>query len=435
MTGMARILAALLVCAAPAFGAQDPIGQTDGLEFALRLTTTAHPSVKSQISELQALGYDRASAESQRYPVLALQANSTSSVSGPTPNDGDDVHNVIAVVRQPVWVGGRIDGRIDQAAIKQEIGKLSLFALKRQLMESTVASYSRVQGSRKQLAAAQLNVLEHERLKELIARRETGGIASQADVQLASSRLSQAVSQQLQIDADLRRAQNELEALTQQQVAALAPVEARQLLLPPDSLIPEQVERGSAKLQQRLIEVDLARNNVDLSTSEMLPNLYARLEQDLYGYANDRELTRGTRVGLVMEGSVDGLGLSSWNRVRSAKARVDAAEQGVADTRNELQRETRALLTDLKSLQLVEQSNALLVASSAETLASFMRQYDAGRKSWVDVLNAQREASQARIALEQTSNSLMEVKLRLAVKLGQFDDLVVTESSLKEAKP
>jgi adhesin transport system outer membrane protein len=50
-----------------------------------------------------------------------------------------------------------------------------------------------------------------------------------------------------------------------------------------------------------------------------------------------------------------------------------------------------------------------------------MRQFDAGRKSWVDVLNAQKELADARQSMEQTKSSLMEFSLRLGVVIGQLD--------------
>jgi adhesin transport system outer membrane protein len=107
--------------------------------------------------------------------------------------------------------------------------------------------------------------------------------------------------------------------------------------------------------------------------------------------------------------------------VKSSDARVVAARQNVESARNDLRRRVQALLTDLQSLQQVLQSNEMLVQSTELTLASFMRQFDAGRRSWVDVMNSQREMSDARLAREQTRSSLLETQLRLAVQLGQFD--------------
>lgn len=420
---MAKLLHAfaLLLFASTAYAVESAPVVQDGIDVALRLTATSHPSVASKREELKALGFDLESAEFQRFPILSVSASTTDDISGSSPDTNDQYDRVIAVVRQPLWVGGRIDGAISQAKVKQEIGRLSLLAVQRELMESTVAAYAGAQGARQRLAAAELNVGEHERLNSLITRREQGGMASLADVQLASSRLSQALAQKIQLEAAMQRALNDLLALTRQPLPAAKEVPADFTELPPLERVAADIEETSATLQQRLREVDLARVSVALARAELLPRLYAKLEQDVYTSSENGEDPEGTRVGLVMEGAVEGMGVSGWKKIRSSDARVVAAEQNVESTRNDLRRRVQALLTDLQSLQLVLKSNEMLVQSTELTLASFLRQFDAGRRSWVDVMNAQREMSEARLALEQTRSSLLETKLRLAVQLGQFD--------------
>lgn len=420
MRAVVRILV-LFFCASVAHATEGVPAARDGIDVALHLATTRHPAVMSKREELKALGFELESAEFQRFPILSVSATTTDDISGSSPDTDDQYDRVIAVVRQPLWVGGRIQGAIGQARVKQEIGRLSLLAVQRDLMESTVAAYAGVQGARQRLDAAELNVREHERLSSLITRREEGGIASLADVQLASSRLSQALAQKIQIEATMQRALNDLLALTQQPLPATRQVPAELTELPPLERIAGEIEKTSATVQQRLLEVDLARVSVDLATAELLPRLYAKLEQDIYTSSERGEDPEGTRVGLVLEGAVEGMGVSGWKKVKSSDARVVAARQNVESARNDLRRRVQALLTDLQSLQQVLQSNEMLVQSTELTLASFMRQFDAGRRSWVDVMNSQREMSDARLAQEQTRSSLLETKLRLAVQLGQFD--------------
>jgi outer membrane protein, adhesin transport system len=325
------------------------------------------------------------------------------------------------VAKQPLWTGGRIEGGINQATVKQKIGTLALLDVQRQLMESTVATYAAILGDRKRLEAAILNVHEHERLQTLITRRASGGIASQADIQLASSRVSQAIAQRLQLEATLLRTQNDLLALTQQAIPAVEQVPSNLTELPATDGIAADVEKISATVQQRLLEVELARTATDLATADMLPTLYVKMEQDMYTSTADGEIPQGNRVGVVLEGNIEGLGLSGWKRVKSSESRVGAAKKNVESARNDVRRQVQGLLTDLNSQQLILQSNELLVQSTEKTLDSFMRQYDAGRKSWVDVLNTQRELSDARLNLEQTRSALLVTKLRLAAQCGQFD--------------
>lgn len=391
---------------------------TDGFVSALRLAVTQHPTVKSKLEELKALGFDLESAEAQRYPTVSIQATTSSDVvTGNSLNQ----YGVVAAVQQPLWAGGRIDGNIDQSGIKLKIGRLSLLATQRQLMESTASAYASVVGNRKRLAAAELNVVEHEKLKLLITRRASGGIASSADVLLASSRLSQALSQRIQLDGILKRSLNDLLALTQKPVIATDSESTSSANVPAQDMAVSEILKVSATVQQRLLEVDLSSVNADLAVANMMPSLHAKLEQDIYTVTQKGTMPQGTRIGIFLQGSVEGLGLSGWKRVNSSDARVEAAKKDVESARNDVRRQALTLLTDLDSLQMVQKSNELLVHSTEETLASFMRQYDAGRKSWVDVLNTQRELSEARLTFEQTRSSLMETELKLAIQLGQFD--------------
>ena len=414
-----------LICcfAVQSVHADGDIPAEDGMLAAISLAVAGHPSAQNRRMELQALGYDLESAESLRYPTFSLQASSSSNLLGVSSSStGDQYQTVVAVMRQPLWAGGRIDGGIDQATARMKIGKLSLLIVQRQLIENTAAAYVTVLGARSRYSAADLNVKEHERLKVLIARRAAGGIASQADIQLASSRLSQAAAQAIQLEGTLERALNDLQALTLVRLPAMAIVDEGMFgALPGDTVT--AAEEVSATILQKKLEVVLARTASDLATANMLPSLYGKVEQDIYSRTSYGSQSQGTRVGIVFEGTLEGFGLSGWKRVKSSTARVDAARSEVEAARNEVRRQVRGLLTDLRNLQAIVNSNQQLVTSTEETLNSFMRQYDAGRKSWVDVLNAQRELSDARLSLVQSRSSLLETRARLAVQLGQFDQL------------
>ncbi|MFM7570224.1 MAG: RND transporter, partial [Betaproteobacteria bacterium] len=72
---------------------------------------------------------------------------------------------------------------------------------------------------------------------------------------------------------------------------------------------------------------------------------------------------------------------------------------------------------------LVEQKESIdgLVASSVDTVESFMRQFDAGRRSWLDVLNAERELFDARLARAQIDAGLLDAALRIHAGTGLLD--------------
>ena len=55
---------------------------------------------------------------------------------------------------------------------------------------------------------------------------------------------------------------------------------------------------------------------------------------------------------------------------------------------------------------------------SVEVFESFARQYVIGRKTWIDVLNAVREAVQSDLALEDVRAQLQAARLRLRAYTG-----------------
>ena len=384
---------------------------SDGLPTALNFAINKHPSVTAKLEELNSLGYEINAAAAGRYPSLSVQAQSMS----------NDQSQLITRLQQPLWAGGRIDGGINLAQLRLHAAQASLLQTRRQLMEETAATYAQLSGARQRLQAAELNVDEHEKLLGLISRRQAGTIASEADVRLARSRLTRAQALREQLRGLVDKTLSDLLALTQVPLKGLVAVEEEMLLLPDPATILQDAEIVSPIVQQRLIEVEVARGQASLRGAEMLPTLFAQIERDIV-FANDNgNHPAETRIGIALSGNVEGLGFAGFGRVKAAEALVEAAKREVETARNEVRRRTRTFVSDRNMLLRIMESNDLLVVDTKETLDSFMRQYDAGRKSWVDVLNAQQELADARQAMEQTKSSLLEFSLRLGVVIGRLD--------------
>jgi adhesin transport system outer membrane protein len=62
-----------------------------------------------------------------------------------------------------------------------------------------------------------------------------------------------------------------------------------------------------------------------------------------------------------------------------------------------------------------------IARASDEVVASYLRQYQVGRKTWLDVLNAQRESTQARYSLADLDWGIRAVHMRLLLLSGGVD--------------
>jgi adhesin transport system outer membrane protein len=385
--------------------------ENDGLPVALQLSITRHPRVLSKLDELQSLGFDVDAAKAGRLPTLSLQGQIYD----------DENSQVVARLQQPLWAGGRIDGGIELSRMKLRAGDASLLQVRRQLMEETAALYANLQGARKRLQAADLNLEEHEKLQGLISRRQLGSIASEADVRLARSRVAQAVAQREQLRGLAEKAVTDLLAQTQVPIEALLPPAEKMLLLPDPSRLLTEAEMQSPLVHELESQVEVMRIQADLRTADLMPVLSAQLDQDLYVASERGTESRDTRVGLTLTGNLEGAGFAGFGRIKAAEAMVNSVKREVESARNEVRRRTQSLIADRHTYQRVSVTNETIVLSTEETLASFLRQYDAGKKSWVDVLNTQRELGEARQSLEQIQTLLVETTLRLAAITGRLD--------------
>jgi adhesin transport system outer membrane protein len=85
-----------------------------------------------------------------------------------------------------------------------------------------------------------------------------------------------------------------------------------------------------------------------------------------------------------------------------------------------------------ESLALKEQVEPVrnLLVGSKEIVASYLRQFQVGRKTWLDVLNAQREKAQAEYSFCEIEYPLILSNVKLLLLAGRWD---LTTSILEDA--
>lgn len=409
-SGFAGFIALILLTInAPAIAQEYPQG--NDLTTALKAAVRLNPSAKSKLAELKSLGYRLDEAEAARLPSFSISAQSM--------NNNDDNYGIMRG-QMPLWSFGKIRGNIKVAEKGIDLGKLTLLQVQRQLIEDTAASYNSHFGIKQRVVIAEANVAEHDRLYQMITRRQQGGVASTADVRLALSRLLQAQAQLDQIRGAAEKAHNDLEALTQITISADMPVDQALGDVPSTEEALKIAQESDARVKVRIVELELTRKEADLRQAERMPTLFFRYDK----YINPKhDYAADDNVGLVLEGSLDGLGIIGQKRAAAAEARIAVAEENLDDTRNEVKRRVTNLFTERSIQSNIASSYEQSTEEMEETLKSVIRQFDAGRKSWIDVLNFQRELTEMRHQLMQAKTNWMEVSLRIAAINGQLDSV------------
>ncbi|MCG8619745.1 MAG: TolC family protein [Desulfobacterales bacterium] len=388
-------------------------GGVASIHDTIRFTLDKNPEVFTARERLASAQADLNAEENQRMPSISLEAVAE--------NDDEDSTAYVRVL-QPLWVGGRIDNAIQKAVIQVDLAEVQLHRTQRELMEETVIAFTEVTGLKERIRAASKNIDEHKELLDMISRRRTGKISSEADVQLAQSRLTQAVLTSEDLKGQLQIARNELFALTRTPLDDFEPVMTELLELPGHAQVEADVENASPRLEQIRLEIDIAKMNRLVSQSEYFPSLYGRLDQDIYDKEGTSSQHLDTTLALVLEGELDGAGFRTFEQVKSSEVLIRATQMQSRAERNDVNRTARSLLADRDLERQLVDLNRSLVKSTASTLASYTRQYEAGRKSWLDLLNIQREFANARLNLELVKSRYEQASLRLAVQMGRFDE-------------
>lgn len=396
-----RILAGAIALAAGSMLHAKEVRLTELLQLAM----SKHPTVLQARSQLQSAGFDLESAKWARFPSVSAEARSDSRSA-----------QSIAKVEQPLWAGGRISARIELGEANLRAAQANLQDAELNALTQTGTAFFEVLRLTARLQAAVDNCQQHQRLVDLISRRSDAQVSAPADVTLAQARLQQALNEQLQIQRQLESARNSLS----QWAGPLdgSPTEPRGLKYQrPSSEVTllEQAVEFSAQRKRLLAQRDAARAQSDLARAQIHPTVVAGYQHIVSGpLASDQSRGR-SYIGLQFQ---PGAGLSSLSDAQSALAKIDAIEQEIKTLQISLETQTRTLYSDIDVLQAQSLPAQQLLTGMGELVQSYLRQYEIGRKNWLDVLNTQREKAQALYNLADVKHNLMLAQLRLMLITG-----------------
>lgn len=390
-----------------------PVHAQDGsLLHLLKLAIESHPDVLSHQGELRAAEAELDGAKWARYPGLILQADGYAN----TPSSAVAPIKTLSV-QQPLWAGGRITSKIDRAQASLEVAQAGVVEAQQTVLRDTAVAFHDVLRFEDRLKEARNNEVEHVRLYGVIDRRVEAGVSPKTDLTQAASRLQQAVADRIQVARQLETAQAQLEQMVGRKVSVLT----RSTDLVVDSsnqaATLDQAREFSPELKKLQLQIQVADADVEFAQAQLMPQLFAGYRQNLGAISVGQD--RGTSY-LSLQAQTGG-GLSAVSGVQAAVARKQAAIDKVATQERTLQQQVRSTIGDIEAYGLQLKPLKRLVADSDEIVASYLRQFQVGKRTWIEVLNAQREKSQAAFSLSDLDASLNLAKVRLLLLVGQVN--------------
>ena len=387
------------------------------LSNAVQLALQSHPSIQAKRMESAAAGQTATGSLWQMAPgVSYIKGKNTFGQDATTTR-----------FSQPLFMGGRLVSTVKENAAKRDVAESELTAAEQDIITRVTESYADLYRLQKNRETARVNQDEHKRLLEMIQRRNTSGLSSDNDVVLANMRYQQSLAEYEQVRAlaDTQRAV--LEDLISQSIPPQQLLQA-----PPDKRIEiKTLDEARTLAMSFAPQIASQRNKataaearVGIERSSLLPQVYLRHEK----YSGDGMRNVGDQTFIAVEYQF-GSGVSSayaWsaaiNQQRGAEAAIQASEKDVTSS---LTREWNQYHLSKSQLSIVK----VQADNSVEVRESFLRQYTIGKRTWLEVLNAQREMTQTQYTLADTEANFYRAQYKLALLTGllQVSDLSLIE--------
>ena len=393
----------LTVLAAPVM-AQQKAGWT--LEQAINAALSVHPAILGSKSTQAAAQAELEGAEWQRYPTPIVEASAPDSGSGST----------VLRVEQPLWTWGKIGAGIEAAGFRAQGASYAVSEARRDVALRVVNAWTEVQRQQARKTSADDGVKAHENLLGLMQRRVSQEISPKVDEDFARSRLLLARNDRTSIQQALNAALSQLSLLVGNTVeAAVGDLQEKTKPQTLESAV--ELALASSPTMKRLEqETQAAGQDAKARKSAALPQMSVRLER--FMGSRPTGIIDDNRISIVLSAQ-PGAGLSSRSSVDAAIARQEALERARDVAQLELTQQVKADWEELVGGR-ARLANAREAASMAsQVFDSYTRQFAAGRKTWIDVLNAIREVTQTEYGIADARAQIAAAAKRIEVLSGK----------------
>lgn len=373
------------------------------LDEAVNLVTKNYPSALSARAALQAAASDVSSAKWLRFPSLSGNLAYLDDERGPTPQ---------VIVEAPIWAGGRITSNIRRARAEEDVSSARYVEIVQELARTTSRAYFEVARLTQREQLLESSLKEHVALVETMERRVAQEISPQADLELARSRAAQ-IEQDYTVTSSQRRTTlRVLAELIADSTYDLGPLPQYDPEVPLTNreALEDQAIAYSPTIKRLNGQADVARAELDSRRAELFPQVGAQYSyDDVYG----------SRVGVVVRAQNSG-GLSQFSDVNSARLRIQSALETIRVSEQQLRRDIESALIQYDAAKRRAEISESAATTAARVSASYTRQFIAGRRSWLDVMNALREAVTAEIGRTEAEVTVMSTATDLLLLSGRW---------------
>lgn len=393
----------------PASAATDALGLSAAmldpeLVAALGAVLERSPAVNSARTDAQAAGVDVRAARWRWLPSISVQGNyygvKGSSPSRLVPSLSVDL---------PLWNAGRTQAVVHRAIAGRRAAEARLVEAELDAALQLTSQFYEYKHLTARLHVVDENLAAMTSMEDSMKRRVAQDVSPRSDLELARTR-----TLQVRLTRDM---------LVAQRQAALTRL--REQLLDPDYRISDGGVGGpfwlKADLEELIgaseafdphrkrleAEAEIAAADAKASNAARFPSLNAQYSyDDVYRH----------RLGVTLRAQATGL--AEFTEARAATLRAGSARQKVDIALHDLRTQVSSDYIDYTSalgrLDVSRDSSR----STDEVRDSYIRQFAAGKRGWLDVMNAMRESMSAQLDALGNNYTAAQAQARLLIRMG-----------------
>lgn len=389
-------------------GAMVDYSGTVTLDQAIAAALETSPEINQAIMNKEAIEFEREQAQGLYLPRVDIEASAgVRRLENPTRRtlgiEEDELYPLEAGItaEQTLIDFGRRHGELMRQAARTDGAALRVAERSENTALLVSRQYLDILLQQRIVAAAEDNVTFHRNLVGDLGQGVQQGSISIADQQQAQERLQAAIVRKTEAEESMVNAQIQLQTLTGLSIGGAAmPQSMRAAVSPTLGEAVAEARQNNPKVKEAAADVDAAHGMVEKANGDLYPTIgldaRGRVGEDIDGF-NGR--TNDVQARVVFKWNIfdGGINRAKYQEMvrRSSEARFRLHELG-RYAEEDVRRAWNSMSTQRKVSQELDTQSRV----SDDLLLSYREQFNVGRRSLLDVLDAQNTRYNVQVRLE-----------------------------------
>ncbi len=382
-----------------------------------------HPAIRAAENDINAARLDKAAVQRQRYLTPSAQLQFT-----------EDYRSAKIAIEQPLWTAGRLSSSQEKASFDYQMAVEGDQAKRYDIAMKVLDAWGLLLDAHERMAVASQTLKELDEFAAMMGRRVNTGVSARVELDLVESRILQSrvayenAQQMIRLGlARLAQLLNDNQLLHSDFVLPdlLALSEQLKNSYQPDFMLhTDELGRNHPLVQQAQDLAKATEKQADIVRASRFPQVAVGYQYDSQHYYHQPSQNQdGTQLYLSVQYN-PGAGWSSRLNEQSLRAKASGLEENIAAVHQQVVDQIHQQLYSFLSAQGRIKTLETAMNSARLVQQSYQRQFIAGHKSWLDVMNATREIEQTAYDLSSTRSALIISCYQLKLLTGELESVL-----------